>query len=34
MTEELVMRGIRIDEASGQGDSDSRMTSFEIIMPY
>ena len=30
MTEELV---IRIDEAAGRGDSDSRMTSFEVIMP-
>ena len=33
MTEELVIREIRIDEATGQGDSDSRMTSFEVIMP-
>ena len=33
MTEELVIREIRIDEAAGQGDSDSRMTSFEVIMP-
>ena len=33
MTEELVICEIRIDEAAGQGDSDSRMTSFEVIMP-
>ena len=33
MTEELVIREIRIDEAAGRGDSDSRMTSFEVIMP-
>ena len=33
MTEELVMREIRIDEAAGRSDSDSRMTSFEVIMP-
>ena len=33
MTEELVIREIRIDEATGWGDSDSRMTSFEVIMP-
>ena len=26
-------REIRIDEAAGRGDSDSRMTSFEVIMP-
>ena len=32
-TEELVIREIRIDEAAGRGDSDSRMTSFEVIMP-
>ena len=31
MTEELVIREIRIDEAAGY--SDSQMTSFEIIMP-
>ena len=30
MTEELVIREIRIDEAI---DSDSRMTSFKVIMP-
>ena len=30
MTEELVIREIRIDEAA---DLDSRMTSFEVIMP-
>ena len=28
MTEELVIREIRIDEAAGRGDSDSRMASF------
>ena len=33
MTEELVIREIRIDEATGRGDSDSRMTSFEVIIP-
>ena len=33
MTEELVIREIRIDEAGGRDDSDSRMTSFEVIMP-
>ena len=33
MTEELVICEIRIDEATGRGDSDSRMTSFEVIMP-
>ena len=33
MTEELVIREIRIKEAAGQGNSDSRMTSFEVIMP-
>ena len=33
MTEELVIREIRIDEAAGRGDSDSWMTSFEVIMP-
>ena len=33
MTEELVICEIRIDEAAGRGDSDSRMTSFEVIMP-
>ena len=32
MTEELVIHEIRIDEAAGRGDSDSRMTSFEVIM--
>ena len=31
MTEELVIREIRIDEAAGRGDSDSRMTSFELL---
>ena len=33
MTEELVIREIRIDEAAGRGDSDSRMTSSSVIMP-
>ena len=33
MTEELVIREIRIDKAAGRGDSYSRMTSFEVIMP-
>ena len=33
MTEELVIHEIRIDEAAGRGESDSRMTSFEVIMP-
>ena len=33
MTEELVIREIRINEAAGRGDSDSRMKSFEVIMP-
>ena len=33
MTEERVIREIRIDEAAGRGDSDSRMTYFEVIMP-
>ena len=33
MTEELVIREIRIDEPAGRGDSDSRMTRFEVIMP-
>ena len=33
MTEELVIREIRIDEAAGRGDSDLRMTSFEVNMP-
>ena len=32
MTEELVIREIRIDEAARRGDSDSRMTSFEVII--
>ena len=33
MTEELVIREIRINEAAGRDDSDSRMTRFEVIMP-
>ena len=33
MNEELVIREIRIDEAAGRGDSDSRMTRFEVITP-
>ena len=32
MTEELVIREIRIDKAASRGDSDSRMTSFEVIL--
>ena len=33
MTEELVIDEIRINEAAGRGNSDSRMISFEVIMP-
>ena len=33
MTQERVIREIRIDEAAGRGDSDSWMTRFEVIMP-
>ena len=33
MTKVRVIREIRIDEAAGRGDSDSRMTCFEVIMP-
>ena len=33
MTEQLVIREIRINKAVGRGDSDSWMTSFEVIMP-
>ena len=33
MTEELVIHEIRIDKAAGRGDTDSHMTSFEVIMP-
>ena len=33
MTKELVIRQIRINKAAGRGDSDSRMISFEVIMP-
>ena len=33
MIEELVIHEIRIDDAAGRGDSDSRMASFEVIMP-
>ena len=33
MTEELVIREIRFDKAAGRGDSDSRMTRFDVIMP-
>ena len=33
MTEERVICEIRIDEAAGQGNSDSRMTCLEVIMP-
>ena len=31
MAAELVIREIRIDEAAYRGDSDSRMTSFDVI---
>ena len=31
MTKERVIREIRIDEAAGRGDSDSRVTCFEVI---
>ena len=33
MTKELLIREIRMDKATGPGDSDSRMTSFKVIMP-
>ena len=33
MTEELVIHEFRINKATGRRDSDSRMTSFEVIMP-
>ena len=33
LTKELTNLEIRIDKAAGQGDSDSRMTSFKVIMP-
>ena len=33
MTEEHIIREIRIDEAAGRGDSDSLMTCFKVIMP-
>ena len=33
MTEELVIREIKIDEAAGRGDSDSQMTSVKVVMP-
>ena len=33
MTEKLAISEIRIDEAAVRGDPDSRMTSFEVIMP-
>ena len=33
MTEEFVIHEIRIDVAAGRDDSDSRMMSFEVIMP-
>ena len=33
MTEEHVIREIRIDEATGRGYSYSRMTRFDVIMP-
>ena len=31
MTEELVIREIRIEEAAGRGDSDSRMTNLRSL---
>ena len=34
MTEELVIREIRIDEAAGRGNSDSLMAHFEVIMNF
>ena len=33
MAKELVIPEIRIDQAVGRSNSDSRMTSFEVIMP-
>ena len=33
MTDELVIHEITIKQAIGRGDSDSRMTSLEVIMP-
>ena len=33
MTEELFISEFRIDTVAGQGDSDLRMMSFEVIMP-
>ena len=33
MTEDLIILEIGIDKAASRGDSDSRMTSFEVIMP-
>ena len=33
MTEEFIIHQIRIDKAAGQGDSDSGVTSFKVIMP-
>ena len=33
MTEELVICEIGINETPGQGDSDSRMMNFKVIMP-
>ena len=34
MTEDLVIREIRIDEATGRCNSDSQMTSFEVTVPH
>ena len=34
MAGELVIREMRIDEATGRGDSDLRMMSFEVIMLF
>ena len=33
MNEELVIREFRFDEATGRGNSDSRMASIEVILP-
>ena len=33
MTEEPVIHEFRMDEAAGQDNPDSQMTSFEVIMP-
>ena len=33
MSEELVIHENRIEEAAGRGNSDSRLTSFKVIIP-